>query len=220
MNRGLGCSFTERADKSGLMTPKNVAEQHRAKDLASASETGNVRSGSPLPYGAHQRGDGVNFALFSRHADRARLELYRSPDDSAAYKAIDLDPVRNRTGDVWHIRVRGLHPANCTPIGSTGHISRPKATASTHASYFWIRMRGQSPASPNGSFRTPEATTPAVGSRICPFRPLTTPTPRRSASSTITILIGKVTSLRGIRLQKRSSVKLTCVVAHFIRVPG
>jgi len=90
------------------MTPKNVAEQHRAKDLASASETGNVRSGSPLPYGAHQRGDGVNFALFSRHADRVRLELYRSPDDSAAYKAIDLDPVRNRTGDVWHIWVRGL----------------------------------------------------------------------------------------------------------------
>ncbi len=90
------------------MTPKNVAEQHRAKDLASASETGNVRSGSPLPYGAHQRGDGVNFSLFSRHADRVRLELYRSPDDSAAYKAIDLDPVRNRTGDVWHIWVRGL----------------------------------------------------------------------------------------------------------------
>jgi hypothetical protein len=40
MNWVLGCSFTERA---------NVAEQHRAKDLASASETGNVRSGSALP---------------------------------------------------------------------------------------------------------------------------------------------------------------------------
>ena len=46
------------------MTPRMSQKRHRAKDLASASESGDVRSGSPLPYGAHQRGDGVNFALF------------------------------------------------------------------------------------------------------------------------------------------------------------
>jgi isoamylase len=92
------------------MIPESIVKQSSTTDLSSASESGDVRSGSPLPYGAHQRGDGVNFALFSRHAARVRLELYKSPEDSSAYKVFDLDPVRNRTGDVWHIWVHGLPP--------------------------------------------------------------------------------------------------------------
>lgn len=88
--------------------PEIIVKGDGLKDHASAPETGEVRSGSPLPFGAHQRGDGVNFALFSRHAARVRLELYRSSGGSSAYKVIDLDPVRNRTGDVWHVWVRGL----------------------------------------------------------------------------------------------------------------
>ena len=92
------------------MTPENIATGDTTEDLASASERGEVRSGSPLPFGTHQRGDGVNFALFSRNATRVDLELYRSPNDSSAYKIIHLDPARNRTGDVWHVWVQGLLP--------------------------------------------------------------------------------------------------------------
>ncbi len=72
------------------------------------AESGEIRAGSPLPYGAHQRGDGVNFALFSRNATRVFLELYQNPSDSSPTKVIDLDPVRHRTGDVWHVWVRGV----------------------------------------------------------------------------------------------------------------
>jgi isoamylase len=74
------------------------------------SEKGEVRSGTPLPWGAHQQGDGVNFALFSRHATGVRLEFYQNPDDSSAFRTIDLDPVHHRTGDVWHVWVRGISP--------------------------------------------------------------------------------------------------------------
>ena len=42
-------------------------------------ENGEVRSGSAFLWGAHQTGDGVNFAIFSRHATHVRLEFYRSP---------------------------------------------------------------------------------------------------------------------------------------------
>jgi isoamylase len=67
-----------------------------------------VRTGTPLPFGAHQYGEGVNFALFSRHAARVLLELYENPEASSPSRVIDLDPARHRTGDVWHVWVRGL----------------------------------------------------------------------------------------------------------------
>ena len=35
--------------------------------------------------GAYARGEGVNFAFFSRHASRIRLELLYHPDDVTAY---------------------------------------------------------------------------------------------------------------------------------------
>jgi glycogen operon protein len=73
------------------------------------SETGDVRAGSPLPLGAHREEDGVNFALFSRHATGVVLEFYEHSDDAEPAQAIPLDPVANRTGDVWHIWVRGIH---------------------------------------------------------------------------------------------------------------
>jgi isoamylase len=85
-------------------------DRDQLRDLGIPSERGEVRAGTPLPWGAHQRGDGVNFALFSRHATRVRLEFYQNPDDNSAFKTIDLDPVHHRTGDVWHVWVRGISP--------------------------------------------------------------------------------------------------------------
>ncbi len=66
--------------------------------------------GSPLPLGTQETAGGVNFALFSRHASRVRLELYDQPTDATPARAIDLDPLHNHTGDVWHVWVRGLRP--------------------------------------------------------------------------------------------------------------
>src|ERR1700693_4203954 len=91
----------------GSMTELAI-EQNQTNGFAAPSEKGEVQAGNPLPWGAHQRGDGVNFALFSRQATRVRLELYQNADDSTATRIIDLDPVRHRTGDVWHVWVRGV----------------------------------------------------------------------------------------------------------------
>ncbi|MEP7153613.1 MAG: alpha-amylase family glycosyl hydrolase, partial [Nitrospira sp.] len=64
--------------------------------------------GLPLPMGTHEYGGGVNFACFSRHASRVRLELYDQPMDATPSRVIDLDPTRNRTDDVWHVWVEGI----------------------------------------------------------------------------------------------------------------
>jgi isoamylase len=78
--------------------------------VAEVSEHTDVRSGVPLPFGTFESGEGVNFSLFSRHASRVRLELFDRAVDAAPARIIDLDPARNRTGDVWHVWVAGIRP--------------------------------------------------------------------------------------------------------------
>jgi len=87
----------------GFATKQNKLDQFEAP-----SERGEIRTGFAMPLGARSRGDGVNFAIFSRDATRVRLELYKSPQDASPSKVIDLDPVRHRTGDVWHVWVQGI----------------------------------------------------------------------------------------------------------------
>jgi glycogen operon protein len=93
-------------------TPRRPAApgRHLQDYLAEVSEQAEVRVGAPLPLGASARGEGVNFAFFSRNATRVRLELFDQPADATATRAIDLDPARNRTGDVWHVWIAGLRP--------------------------------------------------------------------------------------------------------------
>jgi isoamylase len=76
--------------------------------VAEVSEHTEIQTGVPLPMGTHAFEGGVNFAFFSRHASRVRLELFDHSTDARAARVIDLDPARNRTGDVWHVWVKGI----------------------------------------------------------------------------------------------------------------
>ncbi|MGO8753979.1 MAG: glycogen debranching protein GlgX [Gallionellaceae bacterium] len=76
--------------------------------VAEVSEHTEVRRGVPLPLGTHEYAGGVNFALFSRHASRVRLELFDRSADAKPSRVVDLDPARHRTGDVWHVWVDGI----------------------------------------------------------------------------------------------------------------
>jgi glycogen operon protein len=59
------------------------------------------------PFGATPRPGGVNFAVFSRHAQRLDLVLFREGQERP-FAEFALDPARHRTGDVWHVFVHGL----------------------------------------------------------------------------------------------------------------
>lgn len=88
---------------------ESVTEHNLPNGFAAPFEVGEIQTGNPLPIGgAHLEGRGVNFILFSRHATGVRLELYKNADDSSPSRVIDLDPVRHRTGDVWHVWVAGI----------------------------------------------------------------------------------------------------------------
>src|SRR5881394_3518405 len=67
-----------------------------------------VFRGRPLPLGSSLIGDSVNFALLCKHGTSVRLVL--QPIDTEQATEIDLHPLRNRTGDHWHVRLEGLPP--------------------------------------------------------------------------------------------------------------
>jgi isoamylase len=92
-----------------MSTTQTATEQNSLNGSVEPSDESDIQSGTPLPIGGpHQQGDGIGFALFSRHATGIRLEFYQHPDDSSPNRIIVLDPLRHRTGDIWHVWVRGI----------------------------------------------------------------------------------------------------------------
>jgi isoamylase len=89
-----------------MKTPQRELQDY----ISEVSESADIRAGSPLPLGTQERGGGGNFAIFSRHASRIRLELFDHPEDATPARIINLDSARNRTGDVWHVWVEGIAP--------------------------------------------------------------------------------------------------------------
>ncbi len=91
---------------SGL--PPGDEQLDELERLLAVCEVQAVRSGSPLPLGAHFRGSGVNFAIFSRHATGVRLDLFDRAEDVTPARSIIFDAVRNKTGDIWHVWLEGI----------------------------------------------------------------------------------------------------------------
>ncbi len=63
--------------------------------------------GSPYPLGATWDGGGVNFALFSEHADRVELCLFDEPFGAPEAERI---PMAERTAFVWHVYLPDVRP--------------------------------------------------------------------------------------------------------------
>ncbi len=71
-----------------------------------------VGRGHPIPLGASRVGEGINFAVISRHATAVTLVL-SEPCSAETAVEIPLDPAYHRTGDHWHLRVSGLPEEVC-----------------------------------------------------------------------------------------------------------
>ena len=69
-----------------------------------------LRAGVRLPLGATAVHDGVNFAVYSRHATRLWLRLYRTATEAEPVVEFELDARRHRTYNFWHAFVQGAKP--------------------------------------------------------------------------------------------------------------
>ncbi len=68
-----------------------------------------IGRGLPAPFGASQLEDGINFALFSKEAEKVSLCLYSSHGAPPFFETA-LDPHVHKTGDIWHVCIRLLPP--------------------------------------------------------------------------------------------------------------
>ena len=73
------------------------------------SGTYNIQRGTAIPFGATPFRNGVNFAIFSKEATSCMLVLVDSGSNNILAE-LSFDPVRNRTGNVWHMFVENLNP--------------------------------------------------------------------------------------------------------------
>ncbi|HSV55811.1 MAG TPA: alpha-amylase family glycosyl hydrolase, partial [Magnetospirillaceae bacterium] len=89
-----------------------MQESQQGKGSSSPATGYEVRPGHPQPFGAEPLDGGTNFAVFSRNATALTLCLFESPEDGRAVREIRLDPRQNRTGDIWHIFVKGVRPGD------------------------------------------------------------------------------------------------------------
>ena len=78
-----------------------------AAPIVAGSDAVGIARGDPFPLGLHECWDGVNLAVFSRHATRMTLLLFDEAAQVEPSARVALDPRRHRTGDVWHARLAG-----------------------------------------------------------------------------------------------------------------
>src|SRR3954452_5943407 len=127
-----------------------------------------VTAGQAHPLGATVVPGGVNFSLFSRHADAVELLLFDASDSPAPAQVIPLDPRIHKSFHFWHVFVEGLRPGAHYAYRVDGPWKPERPTASTP------RRCSSTP--------TPRATRRRCGAGGMPWVPATT-SPRPCAAS-------------------------------------
>ena len=68
------------------------------------------------PAGATWTGDGWNFASYSRHATEVTLLSYGQSEFVKPLAVLNLDPLQNKTGRIWHCFVPHMAGARYYPL--------------------------------------------------------------------------------------------------------
>ena len=67
-----------------------------------------ISRGDSRPLGATVRDGGVNFSLYSEHAERVELLLFTHFNDQAPFQVIRLETRHHRIFNYWHVFVHGI----------------------------------------------------------------------------------------------------------------
>ncbi len=71
------------------------------------SQSIQIEEGSPSPLGVSKSTAGLNFSLFSHHAEKVTLFLFE-PGAANAFFEFSFDPISHRTGWIWHVVFKNL----------------------------------------------------------------------------------------------------------------
>ena len=151
------------------------------------------------------------------HASRVRLELFDHPEDATAARVIDLDPARNRTGDVWHVWVEGIRSRStlCLPRGWPLRTQRRTSFQFQQASPRPLCDRDFA-AAPVGFCIGAWIRPVGAGARLGLSRSWTMPGRCRNAYLSTSPSTGMETGHPGIRGRRRSFMKRMFAALPFI----
>lgn len=114
-----------------------------------------LTAGLAAPLGAQYDGEGINFTLYSAHAERVELCLF-----DGQQREVRL-PLPARSGDIWHGYLPGGRPGNVTVTGSTARLTRRTGSVLTPTNWRSIRPRARW----KGRWRTTRTCTAVTSSR-------------------------------------------------------
>lgn len=66
-----------------------------------------VYNGKPI-LGANIYGASTNFAIFSKHATKAIIQIFAKKNDINPIFEYELSEIKNKTGDIWHVMIYGV----------------------------------------------------------------------------------------------------------------
>jgi len=84
-----------------------------------------VQPGTPLPFGANPIRSGINFSVFSRNATTVILDIFENENDKSPIFSYTMNPIINKTGDIWHVCLQGL-PNNALYLYRVDGVFDPK----------------------------------------------------------------------------------------------
>jgi len=113
--------------------------QREASKINGVFVTANCVPGRPYPLGSTWDGEGVNFALYSEHAEKVELCLF----DITGKREILRVPLPEQTDMVWHGYLPECVPGSCTDIECLGPYAPEKGIALITTSFFSIPMESR-----------------------------------------------------------------------------
>ncbi len=126
-------------------TPRSAGQLDELERLLQSCEVQAVRSGAPLPLGAHCGGAASTSRIFSRNATGVRLDLFDRAEDAAPARSIILDAGRNKTGDIWHVWLDGIRPGQLYGFRVAGpYAPHERPSLQPEQAACWTRAPGPS----------------------------------------------------------------------------
>ncbi len=134
--------------------PQSIAVSDFVSDAASVSAASPQKrrtwahtEGLPLPLGVTwiEEDQAFNFAVCAEHAESVKLFLYSPTDLAKPVLTFQFDPIRNKSGRIWHCRIPLDQYVRCPLLRLLGFRARPSlvSAASITKRFFSIRMRNE-----------------------------------------------------------------------------
>lgn len=94
-------------------------------------------NGKPLNFGAVITNKGVNFSLYSKDATAVTICFFDSDTATKPSTIYELDPVKNKTGNIWHVLVCGAGNGTMYLYKVDGPYNPPEGLRFNNAKYLF-----------------------------------------------------------------------------------